>query len=153
MCLFSYLYHSRSELHFKASYVTMKICLLSKLKLRKKLATLYNDTRSVWKYNALECISNYEKISWLLGKNIGYMVLLMSPTFIWTNVCWDYTTLGKIQWIQFCFYFCLFCFLSLCFLCLYLMFTIVICTIEFILHRSDLLDLILSCLSLSTLMP
>ena len=34
-----------------------------------------------------------------------------------------------------------------------IMFTIVTCTIEFILHRSDLLDLILSCLSLSTLMP
>jgi hypothetical protein len=34
-----------------------------------------------------------------------------------------------------------------------IMFTIVTCTIEFILHRSDLLDLILSCLSLSTSMP
>jgi hypothetical protein len=35
----------------------------------------------------------------------------------------------------------------------YFMFTILTCTIEFTLCRSDLLDLILSSLSLSTLMP
>jgi hypothetical protein len=42
---------------------------------------------------------------------IVFNVLSKYPTFIWANVCWDHTTLGKIQWIQFSFYLCLLCFL------------------------------------------
>ncbi len=100
-----------------------------------------------WKISHLIFDTKYFK------KIIGFVkhvinVLSKYSTFFWTNICWNHTTLGRsneYSSIHISIYFMFSLFIS--------MFTIVTCTTEFALHTSDLLDLILSNLSLSTLMP
>jgi len=92
----------------------------------------------------------------MLTKNLSFVINVLSKyiPYLCLNQCLlGSHSIGEDSMNAVLFIFLFFCLLCLCFLCLSLLFTSVICTIGFVLHRSDLLGLILSCLSLSTSMP